>query len=217
MRGWTGSLWGTSEQPLETMQRGEDFGQRSLQRNQGRLSKCSQCGKSFAHRSLLLIHRKLHKGNGSHLCFLCGKSFPGVWSFAKHLRSHPGVKAYKCGECGEQGGRLWPKVPSEESGETLQMLPVREILCSPVPPFDPPEAAHGEWIPPVFSLWEILSWSLELCQTSPEPPWSEALQMRRVRGRLLKAQTLEPISKSTREERDLRNPGSTGEDFLRDG
>ncbi|KAG8127449.1 hypothetical protein E2320_014369, partial [Naja naja] len=82
--------------------RGEDFGQKSPERNQGRLSKCSQCGKSFAHRSLLLIHRKLHSGNGSHLCFLCGKSFPGVWSFTKHLRSHPGVKPYKCGECGER-------------------------------------------------------------------------------------------------------------------
>ncbi|KAG8127440.1 hypothetical protein E2320_014360, partial [Naja naja] len=80
----------------------EDFGQRSLQRNQGRLSKCSQCGKSFAHRSLLLIHRKLHTGSGSHLCFLCGNSFPGIWSFAKHLRSHPGVKPYKCGQCGER-------------------------------------------------------------------------------------------------------------------
>uniref|UniRef100_A0A2D4LIK0 Uncharacterized protein n=1 Tax=Micrurus spixii TaxID=129469 RepID=A0A2D4LIK0_9SAUR len=62
------------------------------------------------------------------------------------------------------------------------MFQMREILYLQVPPFDPPEAAHGEWIQPVFSLWDLLSWSLELCQTSPEPPWTEALQMRRVRG-----------------------------------
>uniref|UniRef100_A0A670Z8Y1 C2H2-type domain-containing protein n=1 Tax=Pseudonaja textilis TaxID=8673 RepID=A0A670Z8Y1_PSETE len=102
-----------SEQPRETMQRVEDFGHRSLQRNLERLSKCSDCGKSFAHRSLLLIHRKLHTGSGSHLCFLCGSSFPGVWSFAKHLRSHPGVKPYKCGECRErfESWRRWGRFP----------------------------------------------------------------------------------------------------------
>ncbi|KAG8127472.1 hypothetical protein E2320_014392 [Naja naja] len=83
---------------METMQEEKGFNRR----NRERFSKCSECGKSFAYRSLLLIHRKLHTGNGSHLCFVCGDSFPGVWSFAKHLRSHPGVKPYKCGECGER-------------------------------------------------------------------------------------------------------------------
>uniref|UniRef100_A0A8C7DZD8 Uncharacterized protein n=1 Tax=Naja naja TaxID=35670 RepID=A0A8C7DZD8_NAJNA len=89
----------------------------SLPRNQGRLSKCSKCGKSFAHRSLLLIHRKLHTGNGPHLCFLCGNSFPGVWSFAKHLRSHPGVKPYKCGGCGERFRRHLSRPPNRPTEE----------------------------------------------------------------------------------------------------
>ncbi|KAG8127446.1 hypothetical protein E2320_014368, partial [Naja naja] len=139
------------------MQGVEDFGQRFLQRNQGRLSKCSQCGKSFAHRSLLLIHRKLHKGNGSHLCFLCGKSFPGVWSFAKHLQSHPG-----------RGSTLAKDPLRRIRGDSPNAPSVGNPLLT-VPPFDPPEATR-EWIPPVFSLWELLSWSLELCQTSRSHP-----------------------------------------------
>ncbi|KAM6469683.1 uncharacterized protein PHA67_014376 [Liasis olivaceus] len=78
------------------------------------------------------------------------------------------------------GETLQPKAPSGEAGETLHVLRVREILCSPVPPFDPPEGAHREWITSVFGVWEILSWSVGLCQTSQEPPRTKALQMRRV-------------------------------------
>lgn len=74
-----------------------------------------------------------------------------------------------------------PKVPSEEAGETFHLLRMREALCSPVPPFDPPEAAHGERIASVCGVWEILPWSVGLCQTSQGPPWTKALQMRRVR------------------------------------
>ncbi|XP_058021622.1 zinc finger protein 300-like [Ahaetulla prasina] len=135
----------SGEQLPETMQGGNPSEQSSPQWNQKRLSKCSECGKSFAYRSLLLIHRKLHTGNGSHLCFLCGNSFPGMWSFAKHLRSHPGLRPYKCGECGErfakgsdlgahqrlhQGKRLqecrkwWKRLCFSQKSELLQYLQI---------------------------------------------------------------------------------------------
>ncbi|KAG8127471.1 hypothetical protein E2320_014394 [Naja naja] len=91
-----------SEHPPGMIQVGEPFEQNSPQKKQERFSTCSECGKAFTHRSLLLIHRKLHTGNGSHLCLTCGNSFPGMWSFAKHLRSHPGLRPYKCEECGER-------------------------------------------------------------------------------------------------------------------
>uniref|UniRef100_A0A8C6XK98 C2H2-type domain-containing protein n=1 Tax=Naja naja TaxID=35670 RepID=A0A8C6XK98_NAJNA len=88
-------------QPRESMKRGKlsdpPSDTSSPPRMPKRTHECSECGKSFARRSLLLTHRKVHVGSGSSQGLEGEKSFSGKNS--KDLRSPPTLKPYKCDEC----------------------------------------------------------------------------------------------------------------------
>ncbi|XP_013928589.1 PREDICTED: gastrula zinc finger protein XlCGF9.1-like, partial [Thamnophis sirtalis] len=83
------------------MERGKLLGPpsdtRSTPKNHKKPHECSECGKSFARRSLLLTHRKVHVGSGSSHGLEGEKSFSGKNS--KDLRNPPTLKPYKCVEC----------------------------------------------------------------------------------------------------------------------
>ncbi|KAK9405578.1 hypothetical protein NXF25_004352 [Crotalus adamanteus] len=59
----------------------------STPENHQRTHECSECGKSFAHQSLLLTHRKVHVESGSSQGLEGEKSFSG--KDAKDLRRPP--------------------------------------------------------------------------------------------------------------------------------
>ncbi|XP_053571497.1 oocyte zinc finger protein XlCOF6 [Bombina bombina] len=61
---------------------------------------CTDCKKTFAHRSALLQHQKIHTGE-KHTCKECGKDFTQKYSLRCHERIHRGEKPFACTECGK--------------------------------------------------------------------------------------------------------------------
>ncbi|XP_048345106.1 zinc finger protein 3-like [Sphaerodactylus townsendi] len=71
--------------------------------------KCRVCGESFAHRSVLTVHRRSHVRRNPYKCSVCGKGFSQRGNLRAHQRIHTGEKPYKCTECGKsfrQSGTL---------------------------------------------------------------------------------------------------------------
>ncbi|KAG9468903.1 hypothetical protein GDO78_021696 [Eleutherodactylus coqui] len=63
---------------------------------------CSQCGKSFIQKSVLVEHVRIHLGEKPHSCSECGKRFTQKSNLLKHQRFHTGEKPYPCSECGKR-------------------------------------------------------------------------------------------------------------------
>jgi KRAB domain-containing zinc finger protein len=61
---------------------------------------CSECGKRFAHKPVLLVHMESHNPDRTRLdCPLCNKSYVTDRSLKTHLLRHQGEKKYECDIC----------------------------------------------------------------------------------------------------------------------
>ena len=74
--------------------------------DQGRTSKrplaCPQCGKLFAHQSVLLIHSRKHTGEKPYVCVVCGRAFTQSGALkGHHQRAHTNHRPYECIACGK--------------------------------------------------------------------------------------------------------------------
>ncbi|CAJ1061598.1 uncharacterized protein zgc:66448 isoform X1 [Xyrichtys novacula] len=71
-------------------------------RNEGLKSyKCSECAKTFRHRSVLELHMRIHAKDKPYQCKVCGKGFRFSSYLQQHLIIHTGKKPYKCPDCGK--------------------------------------------------------------------------------------------------------------------
>ncbi|XP_069549458.1 uncharacterized protein [Brachyistius frenatus] len=63
--------------------------------------KCSECSKTFRHRSVLELHMRIHSKDKPYQCKVCGKGFRFSSYLQQHLIIHTGKKPYKCPDCGK--------------------------------------------------------------------------------------------------------------------
>ncbi|KAJ8005283.1 hypothetical protein DPEC_G00145020 [Dallia pectoralis] len=63
--------------------------------------KCPDCAKSFRHRSVLMLHMRIHSKDKPYQCKVCSKSFRFSSYLQQHMIIHTGEKPYKCPDCGK--------------------------------------------------------------------------------------------------------------------
>ena len=59
----------------------------------------SPCGKAFTHRSTLVKHLRIHKGERPFICHICSQSFIQNSNLKRHMLIHTGERPYSCDEC----------------------------------------------------------------------------------------------------------------------
>ncbi|KAM5314152.1 zinc finger protein 445 isoform 1-T7 [Glossophaga mutica] len=129
--------------------RGKDFLSSCLQRSlhmAGVPYKCSDCGRTFGHRSHLAHHRRLHTQEKPFKCRVCGKAFRWSSNRARHERIHTGLKPYKCGFCDKAFQRMFAYHLHQETHANQKFL--ESAQCKEVRPYgsrlDPLQDQRGE-------------------------------------------------------------------------
>ncbi|XP_078515457.1 uncharacterized protein LOC144780830 isoform X2 [Lissotriton helveticus] len=73
---------------------------RPMERNsRERLYACTECEKSFFHRSHLITHLRIHSGEKPYFCGFCHKRFNRKDYLDEHIRIHTGERPYTCMTC----------------------------------------------------------------------------------------------------------------------
>uniref|UniRef100_A0A3Q3WKH2 C2H2-type domain-containing protein n=1 Tax=Mola mola TaxID=94237 RepID=A0A3Q3WKH2_MOLML len=67
--------------------------------------KCSECGKSFRHRSVLELHMRIHSKDKPYQCKVCGKSFRFTSKSVFHDPQELKKKPFQCESCGRNYSR----------------------------------------------------------------------------------------------------------------
>jgi uncharacterized Zn-finger protein len=59
----------------------------------------SSCNKYFTHRSTLVKHQRIHRGERPYQCKVCGQAFVQSSNLKRHMLVHTGEKPYNCDVC----------------------------------------------------------------------------------------------------------------------
>ncbi|KAL4669858.1 hypothetical protein H8959_008412 [Pygathrix nigripes] len=105
---------------------------------------CSECLRFFQQRKSLLLHQRLHTGNGQGwpACPYCGKAFRRPSDLFRHQRIHTGERPYQCPQCGRTFNRnhhLAVHMQTHARGQAGPHLPAAPARHgSPPPPWPSP-------------------------------------------------------------------------------
>ncbi|KAM4640681.1 uncharacterized protein O3C94_015271 [Discoglossus pictus] len=96
----------TSEKPTPFSEHGEYYTNETTVKHEEKSAElkpfaCSECGKCFSKKFILVSHERIHTGEKPFACSECGKCFRLKGDLVRHERSHQGLKLYSCSECGK--------------------------------------------------------------------------------------------------------------------